>query len=161
MAFRLGVEVANRVHIRDVDAARVGLRAVGTVLLRVHHEERNLVALDSLQRHDGARAEGELGGVRFAGTPLALHHGILSVADAVVRGDHSHRHGLALHPSSGEVRSHCYLEGQSGGVLGSGSRLWSQLEDTKEYGLHRKRAAFPPQGSLQKGEETLVEPRAA
>eukprot|EP00966_Prymnesium_polylepis_P143141 3303941-Prymnesium_polylepis.1 len=44
----------------------VGRRAVGAILLRVHHEDSDLVAVNLLQRHDRARAERERRGVVLA-----------------------------------------------------------------------------------------------
>mmetsp|Transcript_23261 Transcript_23261/g.68668 ORF Transcript_23261/g.68668 Transcript_23261/m.68668 type:complete len:307 (+) Transcript_23261:379-1299(+) len=58
VAVRRGAEIADRIDVGDVDAARVGLRAVGAVLLRVHHEDHHVVPFDALQRDDAA------GGVR-------------------------------------------------------------------------------------------------
>ena len=43
VAVRRGAEIADRIDVGDVDAARVGLRAVGAVLLRVHHEDHHVV----------------------------------------------------------------------------------------------------------------------
>mmetsp|Transcript_21094 Transcript_21094/g.45894 ORF Transcript_21094/g.45894 Transcript_21094/m.45894 type:complete len:467 (-) Transcript_21094:1211-2611(-) len=106
----LRAEVAHRVDVRDVDASRVWLRAVVAVLLSVHHEDDHLVAVDALQGHDGARAERELGGVGLAARPLALHHGLLGVRDALDRRDDAHGHALTRDARLAQTLFHRVLE---------------------------------------------------
>mmetsp|Transcript_10563 Transcript_10563/g.35051 ORF Transcript_10563/g.35051 Transcript_10563/m.35051 type:complete len:420 (-) Transcript_10563:1264-2523(-) len=137
-------EVADRVDVRDVDAARVGLRAVGVVLLRVHHEDCHVTAVDFLEGQDAPRAVRELGGVRLATGPLSLDHLLLGLGAALHARDDAHSHGLTGDARCGQGSRHAHLQLPGELARRQPVRLARRVIDAVAAGRRHQAAAAHP-----------------